>query len=379
VSCCSSGAKQPVFERLEPRALFAVGALDVTIGTGAARSVRFVDGDGTAVSVLMSAATASVHFAGDGLAQTGAGRDMVVSGTAVTISGITATGTSGRSSLSITASGGGGRVSVGGINADGPLKRVVAPAAVLTGAVSAGGTVRRFQVLRVENGPINFGAGNGTSSVEITEAAVNVPFASGASVRRLTVGSWTGGAITAPSIGTATVRETFTGVLTAGSAAALVFSRLQNATINVSGPVRLMSTAGLATDCVINVGGDVRLIAFGVLERCRVYVGVRPLPPESPVPTSVADFVGPASVGRLAFNSFSTFDTVFAAPFIRRLFIGTIADIPPGGYNPHTFVAADRVIDFRGTLYNLSSQRPFHYKNLEHEVRQLGVLEIRAL
>src|SRR5205085_5023394 len=76
-----------LFERLEPRAMFSAGAMDVRIGTGAARSVRFLDADGSAVSISMSGAAAIVHLTGDGLVQSREGGGTVVSGTAVTVSG----------------------------------------------------------------------------------------------------------------------------------------------------------------------------------------------------------------------------------------------------------------------------------------------------
>ena len=130
--------------------MFAAGALDVSIGIGVAPSVRFADA-GTAVSLSMTGGTATVEFDGDGLAQSQAGGDVVVSGMAVTISRIAATATSRRSSLTVSASGGDGRVTIGGISADGPLKRITAPNAVLTGAASTGGPVGQLQLLRAEN------------------------------------------------------------------------------------------------------------------------------------------------------------------------------------------------------------------------------------
>lgn len=56
-----------MLETLERRVMFAV--LDVAVGDDVERSIRFVDGDGTAVTVSIRRCAATVHFTGEGLAQ----------------------------------------------------------------------------------------------------------------------------------------------------------------------------------------------------------------------------------------------------------------------------------------------------------------------
>ena len=83
------GATPATVHPLERRVL-ADATLDVVIGDGVARAVRFVDADGTAATVSVRGGTATVRFTGAGLAQTAEGRELVVGGTGVAVSSVTA-------------------------------------------------------------------------------------------------------------------------------------------------------------------------------------------------------------------------------------------------------------------------------------------------
>src|SRR5687767_10675035 len=174
-------------ERLERRVLFAVGFLDVAIGDGQAGAVSFVDADGTAARVSVRGASAVVRFTGDGLAQAPAGRDVVVSGAGGSVASVTATGTSRRTAIAFTASGGDERLTVGHIAADGPVAKVDAPNVVLTGSLATGGAAARINLLRTENASLTLGGGAGKSSIVIREDAVDTDLHSASPVERLDV------------------------------------------------------------------------------------------------------------------------------------------------------------------------------------------------
>ena len=64
---------------------------------------------------------------------------------------------------------------------------------------------------------------------------------------------------------------------------------------------------------------------FGHLVHTRVYAGVGPLPPESPMPSSLADFAAPSMIRRLYIgNTEFSGDAIVAARFMRSVFIGFI-------------------------------------------------------
>src|SRR5207237_9795325 len=116
------------------------------------------------------------------------------------------------------------------------------------------------------------------------------------------------------------------------------------------------------------------------LQGSRVSSGGRALPPGSPIPAFLGDFVYGSSILRLVVgNTGSAFDSILAARSIRVLWMGLVRDLPPGGSTPNTVVVADRIRNFKGTLYNLRSQRPFRFKALDAEVHRFGGVEVRAI
>lgn len=366
-------------ESLEQRRLGASGALTVAIGDGAPRSARFVDPDGTAVIVSMYGGTATLEFAGEELSQTVERRAVGVSGTGITLVGVAAAGTSLRSGLTIGGAGGDGRMVVGGMSADGPLKRITANQTVLTGTLATAGPVQRVQLLRTENASIQLGAGSGSSRVAITDAAIDTDLTSGASLRRLDIGSWGGNdsdldTISAPSIAKAVCGGVFIGDIDVASAGRLQFNSLQNTTIRVAGSLGLIDVES-ALDVLVDVAGDIATASFQSVGRTRVYAGVRSLPPDSPIPASPLDFVSDSSIQRLWVSGASATGSVFAARFIRKAILPRV----PSLFAPSTFVVADRIDRLRGSVLNVKSLEPISGNALDNEVRTLGAVEVRAI
>ena len=369
-------------EPLERRLLFANGSLDVEIG-GAARAARFIDTDGTTVTVRMRGqGAATVHFTGEGLAQAPSRRTVVVSGTGLALASVTATGVSYRSSMAFSASGGDGRFGLGPVTTDGPIGGIIAREAVLTGGLSTGGPARQIRLLRAENGAITLGGGAGTSSLAISEAAVDCDLTSAVALRRLDLGTWTGGdggdVITAPSIDRLTVGGVFSGDLTVSSAGRLDFDTIENSTINVSGSIGSVMVAPFSTtrNLRMNVGGDIGSAAFATLTTSRIYAGVRPLPDESPVPT-LSDFVAPSSIRRLQMSGgLETSDCVIAARFMGRVLIRGVIDL----FGTRARVVADRIDRLKLNVFaGLHRLVNLTYKDIDSETVSRGTMRVDAL
>ena len=293
-------------EPLERRLLLAT--MDVAVGGAAPPAARFTDADGSAVSVSVRGGAAAIRFAGDGLSHSTAGRQSAVSGTNVSLAAVTVTGASPKTSVAFKSAGGDGRFTLGGVTADGPLRRFHAPHGVLTGTLSTAGAVRQLRLLRAENAAITLGGApdapaSGWSSVEITEEAVDTDLTSAAPIRRLLLKTWAGvdrgDVITAPSIAKAVVSRTFRGEMNLASAGALDVVHLE--------------------DAVITVSGDVASASIGWMDRASLYVGLRPLPPMV-LDVQPSDFVTPSTIGRLRVGrAIHGVTSVVAARYIGRV------------------------------------------------------------
>lgn len=370
----------PIFESLEQRTLFADGFLDVTIGDGAARSVRFVDADGTAASVTVRAGSAVLRLAGDGLSQATERRDTVVSGNGVAVAAVTVTGTSPRTTLAFDGAGGDGRVTVVDIATDGPMKFIDGRDVVLTGSLTTGGTARRVEFRSTQNAQINLGGGAGTASVAIREDAVDTNLTSAAPIRRLSLFTWAGfdlgDTITAPSIGRMTA-EVFRGNINSGSIGTLELRSIETATIQLSGSLSRLRGLG-ATDSIISVAGDIDNIRFYALTRTRIYAGVRPLPAESPVPSSISDFVGFSSIRRFQLDTTDISGLVVVAA---RVFGAVRLDVIRLGFGVDVTLAADQIrrVTARTKSDIKAPLRTQHIRLMDSEVRVVGSVELRAL
>lgn len=369
-----------ILELLERRVLFADGFLDVTIGDGAAKSVRFVDADGTVARIMLRSGSAVLRLTGDGLNQATERRDTVVSGNGVAVAAVTVTGTSPRTSLAFDGAGGDGRVTVVDIATDGPMKFIDGRDAVLTGSLTTGGTTRRVEFRSTRNAQINLGGGAGTASVAIREDAVDTNLTSAAPIRRLSLFTWTGfdpgDTITAPSIGRMTA-EVFRGDIDAGSIGTLDLGSVETANINLTGSLGQLR-GQTAANSIVNVAGDIGRVAFLYMGRTRIYAGVRPLPEESPAPSSVADFVGASSIRRLQLRATDVSGAVvIAARTLRAISLRQIRL----GFGTDVVLAADRILGGTAQTYDdiKSPRRTQRIPRLDNEVRTVGSVEFRAL
>ena len=373
-----AGAAGVTTELLERRFLRA-GTLAVSIGDGVPRYARFTDPDGTVVVVSMRDARATLDFSGDNLSQSVNGAETLVNGSAITLARVAATGTGPRSALVMSGSGGDGRVVVGTVTADGPMKCIDGPPVVLAGTLSTGGPVRTLRLAGTQSATIQLGAGVGKSSITIVDAALDTDLVSGAPVARLDVGSWGGSdveadAISAPSIAKANVRGTFIGNVSASSAGRLSFAIVQDTSINISSSLRSIN-AERGENILVTVGADIGSVSFKSLERARVYAGVAALPPEAPLPGTVADFIADSTIRRLWVSGATTTESVFAARFIRKAIVARV----PREFGPSTFVVADHISRLTGSVLNLRTLVPIHEKALEDEVHTFGGVEVRAI
>jgi hypothetical protein len=185
-SCPSSG----LIESFESRILMAI---DVAVGTGtAARSVAFIDADGTTGSIRVSGGAATVTFDGTNLTQTPAGSAVTVGGTNVVMTGITITGTNPSVTITTTPVGD-GKVTLGGITAAGPLNALTGRGVILGGTTLLSNGIGKLDLGAMQNATVTINRGN---LARLQDAAVTIGTAQDTTItsqqplRQLRVGSW---------------------------------------------------------------------------------------------------------------------------------------------------------------------------------------------
>lgn len=331
------------------------GTLDVTLGAGNPRSLGYMDAAGTPATIRFAGpGSATVHFTGDNLAVSSDGSHIV--GANVAVAGITATGTTSSTNLTILPDNRNGVVSVGPISTDGSLGSLVGQRVILNGNLTIAGTARSIVLKDVSNGTISVGGPTATSNTLIVSVAnaTNESLSSGTPITTLSAGQWVSPAggvqsISAPSIGALTAAEGFSPDLNIGTGGIRTLSvrsivggawtvagrvgavKVQrDATFNVSAAsIGLVSVGGVINNSVIRSAGDIGSISALAMANSAVYAGVAALPAGQRLPAVPADFTASASIGAVSFSNrkgvIGFANSVIAASTVRQAGLGTIA------------------------------------------------------
>lgn len=248
----------------------SVGSVDVAVGEGTpARSVTYTDADGTVGTITVTGGSATVNFAGNGVTQTPAGRNVAVAGTSVVASHITATG--GTPTITVRARGGADqRLTLNGLRG-GAIRSFAGREVILTGSSDIGGGIGRLDLFQTQDATVNIGspADARLQPVITLAGADDTDITSAAPIRSIRFGSWTSGdtesdVITAPAVGQLQSGGDFTGVLTIngpGTGNNLGSARIDGAATNtwsVQGVVGSVSVGSTAASWLGSFGGPIR-------------------------------------------------------------------------------------------------------------------------
>lgn len=205
----------------------------ISSAKGSPHALSFADAKGGPETISLNAGTADLFFDGtDGHVTVSKSGKATVTGSGLAISGITLTGTTKASVLSIRGVAK-DTLSVGGISDAGPLGSISAPNVALTGTVTLN-SAGAMSVQSISDATITVGAGLPGRLILTTGAVTDTTLASSVPILSLKAASWsaTSGGITAPSMGTMTVAGTFDADLSltaAGKALALTSARINGA------------------------------------------------------------------------------------------------------------------------------------------------------
>jgi glucose/arabinose dehydrogenase len=252
-----------------------IPTLDVNLGNGAAKTVRFVSDDGTTTTFTFTGpGLTTVHFSGTTIGETGTGANIIMTGTSVLANNITATGTTAASALTIATKGGANTVTIGGISTDGAFKSITGKTVILTGNLSVPATLGNVTLGSANNGTISAGGNNFTLKVN---SAVGENISAAGVVKGITAGTWSGGTITAASITSLVVTRGASFTVHAGSLRTMkVGGTLNNSTITLTAgglDASSMSSGAMANSMVI-ASGNLGTLSLGSMLNSQVYAGM---------------------------------------------------------------------------------------------------------
>ncbi|MBT3198354.1 MAG: hypothetical protein HN350_00400, partial [Phycisphaerales bacterium] len=191
--------------------------MEIIIGDNQAKSVAYVDGDGTSTTVALKVGTAALVFTGDNLQQTAGRSGVIVSGDNVELAEITLSDTTDRSSLTFKTTksrmpGDDGLATVGVITGGTPLGMLSAKTIDLVGAgidLSGSGYIGSVQLHDVRNGAdIRLPGLGATRGVTITTGVLHpdTDIVLGSYLKSLTATEWLGGSLVAPWVSSISVK-----------------------------------------------------------------------------------------------------------------------------------------------------------------------------
>jgi cyclophilin family peptidyl-prolyl cis-trans isomerase len=313
-----------------------VGSTQAVLGQGAARIVHFTDPDGTASQISFSGpGTATVAFSGTGLTATPKGSIVTISGTPQGVF-VTTSGTSAGSSLIITGRGGNGKVDLGGITTDGPLRAIAGTNTALTGNLTAASSIGSVTLATLSNGQIGLGAGR-AANIKLGTSS-NSSIFSAAPLGSVTIGAWnTGGTISATTIAKVAINGAFAGILDAGSIKNLSAGSITGGSWNVTGALSSVLTRsitgltaalgtlgkltalGAITSSTIKTTGNMTSISAASATGSTFFAGIV----STALPAQAIDFSAVDSIGAVKITG-SFVNTNIAAQLLGRLILGTI-------------------------------------------------------
>ncbi len=294
-------------------------AVSVNVGTtisstkGAAHSLTFTDGAGGLETITLNKGSAELFFSGTGGSVTvGKNLKAVVSGTSLELSGITLSGTAANSTLSIRGSVK-TPVTIGGIVDNSPMGSIVAPNGVVNGNGPIAGSgqsdtialngIGTLNLKSISDATISIGSGLPGHFSLIAGTVSDTSLSSAVPVSSIRAASWasstTTSQITAPSIGTLTVKSggfasnlvsdaigtmlvtgNLSGDITAGSAKIIhvtgAISNPNGLTVSISGALGELLVGGTVSNSTINIGGNLASFSAAAMNASTLEAGVSP-------------------------------------------------------------------------------------------------------
>jgi hypothetical protein len=269
---------------------------------------------------------------------------LIVSGTGISLTSITANGTTGLSILQIITQKK-RALTTGSILVVGGLNSLLAPNVNVVGDVTAGMGMHVLQLGAASGGTISIGSGKvGTLGVQIG-AVSDESLNSDIPITTLVASQWVntpgaGRTITAPQISSIAIAHDFSADLTAGSIKSMnVRGSLTSSTLNLTTPLTplglnlsTLTVGGAIDSTVINAGGNIGSVSAGRIANSEIFAGLV-ASPSGPFPSATTDFRNTATIKSITLRksaSASFANSVIAAYNINSATLGTVAQANAG-------------------------------------------------
>jgi len=352
-------------QALEDRRLLAADPLQVLIGLGAAKSVQYTDPNGTVVRVqLTGAGSASLEFDGTSLTQSSNSKGLIISGSGISLTDLTATGTLSTTTLQFVTTGK-KTVNMGNITVSGALAVLSAPKCIAVGSISTSKWVGQLTLGGATNGSISVGPATGNPGLGLNASLGNVTneiFRSAVRVNTLTASQWINAhdvnsspnEISAGQIGTITIAHDATVNMETGAINTLtVRGTLSNSTIYLTTPLTPLKmnltrlSAGALATVDITSNGNLGAISAKRMSDSSIQAGIVSTVTPLSLPLSTSDFKNTSSIGSITLSksaSASFSNSYIAAYTIGTTFLGSVSmtNTMPGipfGIAAHKFSA----------------------------------------
>jgi hypothetical protein len=324
----------PVIESLEKRCLLSTDPLTVVTGAGAAKSILFTAGNGAQVQIVLAGSgTASIQLDGTNLTQSANARGLVINGSGISLTSISAQNTNGTSTLQIVTHGK-HTFSAGSINVTGALNGLIAPGVMLTGDLTTTAGVSQLQLAGANEGSISIGAGKAASLVVKVGSVSDESLNSGTPIASITASQWIntvglGKTITAPQISKLVITHDFSADITTASMASIsIRGTLSNSMINLTTPLtratnlNSLSVGGAIQNVTLNSGNSLGTITAAQLENSQIYAGLV-ASPSAPLPTVSEDFRNTSQIKAITLHHSAS--ASFVNSDVASYFIGTVS------------------------------------------------------
>ena len=334
VSALEEGNPTPIVDVFDVN----VGLFNTVLGNGGSRTVTYVDADGTRGVITTRGGTASVRFEGENITQEVVGPHTVVSGQNLEVFQIGLSGDN--PSMTVTGTGGDGRLVLKGLSADSPVRAVNARSSVLKGTSNFAQGIGRLDVLSTEDASITIGGDPAAGQVAGTLDLGNVDdtdIASSVPIRSIRSGNWTNGdaeadVVSAPAL-TSILAGDLSGTFNAGAIRSIRANTVTGATINLSQPAAAgvlalgsMNVRGSILNSTVNSVGNIGSVVAGALTGSNVYAGVT-LPDAVRLPAAADVFTSSSGIRALTVRNRtapSFVNSVVAASVLGRMNLGLI-------------------------------------------------------
>jgi hypothetical protein len=313
-----------------------------------------------------------VTFDGTGLSQSANAAGLIVTGSGISLTGISVNSTNAQSILQIVTKSR-HALSIGSITVGGSLNAILAPSVTVVGDISTGSGLHLLQVAGATGGTITIGSGRvGTLGIQIGSAS-DESLNSAIPLTTLIAAQWVntlggGRTITTPQINAISIAHDFSANLTAGSIGSMnVRGNLSNSTLNLTTPltplgmnVSTLNVGGAIAGTTINAGGNMGSIIAGKLTDSTIYAGLV-ASPSGPFPSATTDFRNTATIKSITLKksaSASFANSIVAAYNIGSATLGTVSQTNAG--NAFGLAAHDVKA---GTIIDLGIGKNVHVAN----------------